>query len=274
MPGAELYSLGSVIDGRFASEAGVATGAAAAARDELDTRRVLTVVRLLPEAVAAKLRAAGIAMITAAGAAFGAAAAGAKDVAGGLADRVDEAVENDKLELELDAVDAGLEGTLEVKEVGALNAEQGDVEGDDERVGPDELPQDGALLAGLAGATALDSRGRGPGALAEGRATLEVLAGLEYVGDAEGSFLDKVDDELDAVPDQVEGGEVRVNGSCLLEKGMSGRVGSRARCQFKEETYSNGADNHGRYGKDDRVEDQDVLYDAQDAVVMHEQVQA
>ncbi len=39
-------------------------------------------------------------------------------------------------------------------------------------------------------------------------------------------------------------------------------------------TYSNGADNHGGYGKDDRVKDQDVLDDAEDAVGVHEQVQA
>lgn len=205
-----------MVYGRLASDAVVTPVAPAAAGDELDARRVLARFRLLPEVVAAELRAADGPVVAAAGDGVGPAAAGAKDVAGGLADRVDEAVEDDKLELELDAVDAGLKGALEVEEVGALDAEQGDVEGNDEHVGPDELPEDGALVARLAAGVGVDGRGRGPGALAEGRAAFEVLAGLEDVEDAEGGFLDKEDDELDAVPDQVERGELGVDGGCLL----------------------------------------------------------
>lgn len=39
---------------------------------------------------------------------------------------------------------------------------------------------------------------------------MEVFSCLEDVQDAEGGFLDEEDDELDAVPDDVEGGDVGV----------------------------------------------------------------
>lgn len=180
--------------------------------------RLVARVRFLPRAVPAESRTPDAAHARRVARAGARVAARVKHLARGLADRVDEAVENDKLELELDAVDARLERALEMKQVGALDAEKRNVERNDDRVGPDELPQDSALLVALADAG--DTGRGGPGALAQRGAALEVLARLENVEYAEGRLLDEVDDELDAVPDEVKGGEGRVDGGGLL-RGVS-----------------------------------------------------
>ena len=84
--------------------------------------------------VARVVAAGAVAVVEAAAAtAVGAAAVGA--------DALDEAVEDDELDLELDAVDAGLEGALEVEEAGGLDAEQRGVQRDDQQVGVDQVPQ-------------------------------------------------------------------------------------------------------------------------------------
>lgn len=165
---------------------------------------------LVPQAVVPRLAAAG-----------GAVGPGAEiePRAGGLADGLDEAVEDDELELELDAVDAGLEGALQVEHVGALDAEQDHVEGEDDGVCVDELPQHRLLLLGLLGARGRACRRRRPRLLRERRPPAQVLARLEHVEDAEGRLLHEEDDELDPVPDEVEGGQVGVDGRGLLDGG-------------------------------------------------------
>lgn len=165
---------------------------------------------LVPQAVVPRLAAAG-----------GAVGPGAEiePGAGGLADGLDEAVEDDELELELDAVDAGLEGALQVEHVGALDAEQDHVEGEDDGVCVDELPQHRLLLLGLLGARGRACRRRRPRLLRERRPPAQVLARLEHVEDAEGRLLHEEDDELDPVPDEVEGGQVGVDGRGLLDGG-------------------------------------------------------
>lgn len=55
-------------------------------------------------------------------------------------DNADETVEDDKLNLELNAVHAGLERALDVEQVGALDAEQRNVERDNKGVGVKQLP--------------------------------------------------------------------------------------------------------------------------------------
>ena len=64
-------------------------------------------------------------------------------------DVVDEAVQNDEFGLELDPVDARLEGALDVEQIGALYSQQANVERDDEDIGPDELAQQALLLVAL-----------------------------------------------------------------------------------------------------------------------------
>ena len=54
--------------------------------------------------------------------------------AGARAHEGDEVVEDDHLDLELDAVDDGLVGGLDVEEAGVLGRHEGDVEGDDEPI--------------------------------------------------------------------------------------------------------------------------------------------
>lgn len=81
---------------------------------------------------------------TTATAAAAAATAGATALA---ANTTDEAVEDGELGLELDAVDAGLEGALEVEEAGGLDAEQDRVQDDDQHVRVDQVAQD---LVGIA----------------------------------------------------------------------------------------------------------------------------
>lgn len=55
-------------------------------------------------------------------------------------DNADETVQDNKLNLELNAVHAGLEGALYVKQVCTLDAEQRDVERDNKGVGVKQLP--------------------------------------------------------------------------------------------------------------------------------------
>lgn len=57
------------------------------------------------------------------------------------AQALDEAIKDDELDLELNAVDAGLKSALQVEEVGALDAEERGVEGDDQQVRVDEVVQ-------------------------------------------------------------------------------------------------------------------------------------
>ena len=64
-------------------------------------------------------------------------------------DRVDEAIEDDELDFKLYPIHARLESTLKQEHAGALNAQQDDVEGDDEEIGVDQLPQDRFFLIGL-----------------------------------------------------------------------------------------------------------------------------
>ena len=83
-------------------------------------------------------------IVEAATATAAAATAGATALA---ANTTDEAVEDGELGLELDAVDAGLEGALEVEEAGGLDAEEHGVQDDDQHVRVDQVAQD---LVGIA----------------------------------------------------------------------------------------------------------------------------
>lgn len=125
----------------------------------------------------------------------------------------DEGVEDEELDLELDTVDAGLEGALQIKEVVAaeLEADEGDVEGNNEQIGEDELDED-VVLGPVDGSRTAGRRG----AAGEERGEVDRLARLVNVEQAEECLLGKVYAELDAVPDDVVLLEARIDVGRLL----------------------------------------------------------
>lgn len=133
------------------------------------------------------------------GAAADVAAEGAHLAAG---DGLDEAVEDDELELEFDAVDGGLEGALQVEQAGVLDPEQGHVEPDDEQVDVDEVVQHRLGPARLVPRRRrVDRRVRH---VQEGRHLPQVLPRLPDVEDAEDRLLHEEDGRLQTVPDRVD----------------------------------------------------------------------
>lgn len=101
-----------------------------------------------------------------------------------------------------------------MEEVGALDTEKRNVECNDERIGVNELPQYRFLVCRLRPTLAWRREYR----VSQWRSSAQVLAGLEDVQDAEACLLDKVDDELDSVPDEIEGYKFRVNVGRLLSR--------------------------------------------------------
>lgn len=62
-------------------------------------------------------------------------------------ENANQSVQNRKLNLELYAIDAWLQGSLQVKEIGALDTEERDVESNDENIDIDKVAQNGKPLA-------------------------------------------------------------------------------------------------------------------------------
>lgn len=143
-------------------------------------------------------------------------------------DALEEAVQDDELELQLDAVDGGLEGALQVEQVRVLDAEERDVEADDEHVDVEEVVKQ------RLGLVVLDPRrGRGDGGLRrleQRRQLAQVLARLPDVQDAEDGLLHEEDGRLETVPDHVDRRQGRLY--CLLRRGLTYKVS--ARCSKKK----------------------------------------
>ena len=103
-----------------------------------------------------------------------------------LPDRADQPIEDCELDGELDAVDAGLVGALNVEQVGVGDAKQADVEKSDEHVHVDELLAK-LLVIGVA--------------VLEHRAVLQVLAGLVHVEAGDDGLLDRQHSHFEFGPD-------------------------------------------------------------------------
>lgn len=123
-------------------------------------------------------------------------------------DGLDEAVEDDELELELDAVDGRLEGALQVEQARVLHAQQRDIEADDEHVDVQQVVQQRLRLAALgARRRRVDRRLR---RLEQGRQVADVLPRLPDVHDAEDRLLHEEHGCLETVPDPVDSPEGRL----------------------------------------------------------------